>query len=144
MPEAYGMPYALITLWCRFASFSKRGIHLLGRWGHCIFLLCLGVKNTYVALLPALLWFRTIGGSISPTEAIAKTGFRYLFYLMPAAFPFLHFILLKLYPLPTHFQTQMKIGHLVTHSHGALYCDTPKSNDGWCRLFACCVVVHSP
>lgn len=120
MPEAYGMPYALITLCCAVRA-SRNGASIYWDVGATVFfLLCLGVKNTYVALLPALLWFRTIGGSISPTEAIAKTGFRLLFYLMPAALPFLHFILLKLYPLPTHFQTQMKIGHLVTHSH-ALY-----------------------
>ncbi len=111
MPEALGMPYALLSLWCAVRA-SRRGASVW--WdvaAGALFLAALGIKNTYLALAPALVWLRLCGEGFPTLAGVCRVWHRLAFYAVPAALPVVQMLLLKLRPAHPDFQTRFRLAN---------------------------------
>lgn len=99
LAEGVAMPYALLALVAaRKAGISPRS----WRWDAVALvglLMALGCKNTFVALLPPMLFLR-MGGS-----GWRVHGWRAAIYLTPMLMPAIHFVYFKMHPGPCHYET---------------------------------------
>jgi hypothetical protein len=105
LTEAFAMPYALLGLVC--AIRASRGCRPLP-WdivGSLCLLTALGVKNTFVALVPVQVFLRLSAGGLLVHESWRRHGYSCCWYLAALVLPITHFVLLKLNPRPTHYVT---------------------------------------
>jgi hypothetical protein len=77
--------------------------------GGGMLLLCLGIKNVFIALIPALVWFRLMAGQRPWRQQWPGA----VGYALLALLPLLHFAWLKLDPKPTHFPTQLSLAQAI-------------------------------
>jgi hypothetical protein len=105
LAEGVAMPYALLALIAaRRARDSSKSL----RWDAMAIgglFAALGCKNTFVGILPAMLYLRTISTDEPWRTAIRKRAWVILSYSIPLLLPVGHFIYFKLHPQPCHYQT---------------------------------------
>ncbi|MFQ3650122.1 MAG: hypothetical protein SNJ75_07305 [Gemmataceae bacterium] len=109
MPEAFAYPYAMLALYAAVrAARSERA----WRWdllGWFLLLICLGIKNVFISLIPALVWLRLMAGQRPwQQQWVGALG-----YALLAALPLLHIVLLKLDPKPSHFPTRLSLAQAL-------------------------------
>jgi hypothetical protein len=126
MPEALGMPYALLSLWCAVRASRPNASIGWDIGSSALFLGALGIKNTYVALAPALLWLRFTGAGVAPWLLVWRSWPRALFYVIPALLPVLQFVSLKFRPTHADFQTRFALAHGVNLLAGVWEAMHPK------------------
>ncbi len=105
LSEGVAMPYALLALVAaRKATTSPRA----GRWDvlsvACV-LMCLGCKNTFVALVPAQIALRLFPDGVSLRDGWRANRWRAAAYLLPLALPAAHFVYFKLNWHPGQYET---------------------------------------
>lgn len=116
MPEAYAMPYAMLALVC--ALRASRAVHQQ-RWdaaGVILLLLCLGIKNVFIALIPPLVWLRLMAGSRPWRLQMGGA----VCYLALSILPIIHFVWLKIAPTPEQYTIRWSVLN-VLHFGRALY-----------------------
>ena len=112
MPEAFAYPYALLAL---YAAIRAARSPAPWRWdllGWLMLLLCLGIKNVFLSLIPALIWFRLMAG----TRPWQQQWTGALGYALLASLPLVHLVLLKLDPKPTHFPTRFSLAQAMHYT----------------------------
>jgi hypothetical protein len=109
LTEAFAMPYAFLCIISAVrAARSPRPLP----WdvvGVICLLLCLGIKNTFVALVPALVFLRLTAGGLSLAAGLKAHGYRAACYPACSILPITHFALFKLYPRPSHYETGLTL-----------------------------------
>lgn len=105
LAEGVAMPYALAALAAaRRAAQSPKP----GRWDlfaiACIFV-CLGCKNTFVALIPAQIALRLLPDGLSFREGWRQGRWAAASYLLPIVMPVAHFVYFKLNWHPGQYET---------------------------------------
>jgi hypothetical protein len=96
LTEAFAMPYAMISLVA--ALRAARAQHSL-RWDILCFvcvLMALGIKNTFAALVPAVVWLRATGGGLNWREGFTQYRWAIAALTLTLALPVTHFLLIKL------------------------------------------------
>ena len=109
MPEAFGNVYALLALWAALRAERSARPWCWDLLAIFALLFALGIKNTYLAIVPALLWgrfLRSQGPLLPPLCSIRASLWG---YLAIGSLPILHFLSLKLWPSETHFATAFSI-----------------------------------
>jgi hypothetical protein len=105
MPEAFAYPYALLAFIAALrAARSPQPL----KWdllGWTMLLLCLGIKNIFISLIPALVWFRLMAGERSWRDQLPGA----IGYACLALLPVVHFLAVKWDPKPTHFATRFTL-----------------------------------
>lgn len=106
LAEGVAMPYAMMALLAarKAASVESRS----GWWDAAAvvsLLACLGCKNTFAALLPAMLWLRLTRDGTPILENLRSSKTALLAYLAPLALPLGHFVYFKLNWQPGHYET---------------------------------------
>ncbi len=105
LAEGVAMPYALLALVAaRKAAHSPAP----ARWdalAFVSFLAALGCKNTFAALLPALLALRVWPDGVTWRAGWSANRWRVGAYLLPLALPAAHFVYFKLNWQPGHYET---------------------------------------
>jgi hypothetical protein len=114
LTEAFAMPYALAGLACAIrAARSLRPLPWdLG--GVLCLLAVLCIKNTFAALVPALVYLRLTADGSSVAEGWRRHRWRSCWYLAMLLLPIGHFVVLKLYPRPTHHATSFTWDQFVS------------------------------
>ncbi|MGL6074601.1 MAG: hypothetical protein ACRC8S_10615 [Fimbriiglobus sp.] len=96
LAEGVAMPYAMLTLVaCRKAAHSAKP----WRWDAVAllaWLVCLGCKNVFVALLPAMLVLRTLTDGLSLRDAWRQHRWNLAVYFAPMLLPLGHFVYFKM------------------------------------------------
>jgi hypothetical protein len=124
LAEGVAMPYALLALVAsRRAVASPRP--MLWEWLAMLnLLMCLGCKNTFVALLPVMIYLRVANDTGGGLWAGLKTNWwRVLVYTTPLAMPVIHFIYFKTHWKPGYYETPgpsfTQAGHFLNWLKGA-------------------------
>ena len=102
LAEGVAMPYALLALVAARLGHRRRtwdGMAVLA------LLICLGCKNTFVALLPAMLILRLFPDGIRLNEGLRRNFRRALLYCLPLLLPIGHFIYFKFHWQPGQYET---------------------------------------
>lgn len=105
LAEGVAMPYALLALVAsRKATSSPRPAlwDLLAVFG---LLAALGCKNTFVALVPAMMTLRMLPEGMTIREGWRANRFRAALYLLPLILPAAHFVYFKLNWHPGQYET---------------------------------------
>ena len=105
LAEGVAMPYAILAL---IAARKAAQGSQPGRWDALAivgFLAALGCKNTFVALLPAMLTLRILADGLSLREALLANRWRASIYLLPLLMPAVHFVYFKLNWQPGQYET---------------------------------------
>jgi len=114
LAEGVAMPYAMLALIAAMrggrAASARQGWQRTLPWDLLaagMLLLALGCKNTYVALLPAMVWCRANGGSAISWGRFPQGGelVWWLIYALPVLMPALHFAYFQRHWQPGHYET---------------------------------------
>jgi hypothetical protein len=119
--EGVAMPYAFFALVAaRKASASRRPwAWELGSALAC--LAALGCKNTFAALVPAMIALRLLPDGVPWREALRRHGRRALLLALPLAMPAAHFVYFKLNWHPGQYETKgPSVGYLFRYLHSVL------------------------
>ncbi len=93
LAEGVAMPYALLALWAARRAGSSRAPRRFDAMAIAGLLMALGCKNTFIALLPAMLALRLWPvGNKSWSESVHANRIASVAYLMPALLPLGHFL----------------------------------------------------
>jgi hypothetical protein len=124
LAEGVAMPYAMLALIAsRRAVASPRP--MLWDWLAMLSLLmCLGCKNTFVALLPVMLYLRVANETgCGVWDGLKANWWRVLVYTTPLAMPVIHFIYFKTHWKPGYYETPgpsfTQAGHFLNWLKGA-------------------------
>ncbi len=123
LAEGVAMPYALLGLVAaRRAVTSLRP--MLWDWTAILSLLmCLGCKNTFVALLPVMVYLRVASETGTVWAGLKANWWRVLVYATPMAMPVIHFIYFKTHWKPGYYETPgpsfTQAGHFLNWLKGA-------------------------
>ena len=105
LAEGVAMPYALAAL-----AAARRGAGRPRPWASdalavgCLFV-CLGCKNTFVALVPAMIGLRLLPDGWTLREGWYRGRWAAAAYLLPLAMPAVHFVYFKLHWHPGQYET---------------------------------------
>jgi hypothetical protein len=125
MPEAFGMPYSLLALIGVVRASRSRVAWRWDLFAALCFLLALGVKNTYLALAPALLWLRLYGADEAWAIAWKRHRLSLVWIVLLASLPVIHFLTLKLWPRESHFETGLSWQQTGQYLEGLLRAACP-------------------
>jgi hypothetical protein len=123
LAEGVAMPYALFALVAaRKAAHANRGwtwdVACLAAW-----VICLGCKNVFVAMLPAMLVLRTLTDDVSLREAYRRNRWACLVYCLPVLLPLGHFVYFSLNRHAGQYETPgpslAQLGRIVSWMKGA-------------------------
>jgi len=106
LAEGVAMPYAMLALLAarRAATSNSRAV-VWDAAAILSLLACLGCKNTFAALLPAMLWLRLTKDGVPLWENIRTAGWSLIGYLIPLALPLGHFVYFRMNWQPGHYET---------------------------------------
>ena len=105
LTEAFAMPYALVALAAALrAARSPRAIGWDALAIVCL-VAALAVKNTFAALIPAIVYMRLVGGGLSLRDGLRKHFWTAGVYALTLIYPVTHFILFKLNPSVSSYST---------------------------------------
>ena len=130
LAEGVAMPYAMLALVAaRKAAFGPTSGRA-GRWDFtalAAWVVCLGCKNVFVALLPAMLAFRMLPDGVSWRDAWRRHRAVAALYLVPLALPAAHFVYFKLNRHPGQYETPgpslAQLGRIASWMKGAASVD---------------------
>ena len=122
LAEGVAMPYAMLALLAaRRAADARR----VGAWDGvalAAWLVCLGCKNVFAALLPALLAFRALPDG-EPWREVWRRRRVVALYLVPLALPAAHFVYFQLNRRPGQYETPgpsvAQLGRIASWLKGA-------------------------
>jgi hypothetical protein len=126
LTEAFAYPYALLGMICAIrAARASRPLPWDVAGALCL-LASLGVKNTFVAIIPVQVFLRLTAGGLSLGEGWRRQGRHCFWYLAAMVLPITHFVLLKLDPRPNHYGTGLtwvQLGRMLKAVAGAMSWD---------------------
>ncbi|MGL6097380.1 MAG: hypothetical protein ACRC7O_16465, partial [Fimbriiglobus sp.] len=105
LAEGVAMPYAMLAL---VAARKAAGTGRAWRWDAVVvgsLLIALGCKNTFVALVPALLALRLLPDGVTFRDGWRRGRWAAVAYLVPLALPAAHFVYFKLNWHPGQYET---------------------------------------
>ena len=106
LAEGVAMPYAMLALLAaRKAAGADRRAAVWDAVAVLALLACLGCKNTFAALLPAMLWLRLARDGIPLHDNVRAAWRPLLVYLVPLALPLGHFVYFRMNWQPGHYET---------------------------------------
>jgi len=106
LAEGVAMPYAMLALLgARRAALSRRRATAWDAAALLCLLVCLGCKNVFIALLPAMLLLRLWQPGSTVPDALRANWWRVLVYLTPAVMPVAHFLYFKSHWKPGYYET---------------------------------------
>lgn len=105
LSEGVAMPYAMLALVAARMAVTAQKPWKWDLLSILCLLICLGCKNTFVAVVPAQLALRLFPDGMSLLEGWRANRWRAATYLLPLAMPAAHFVYFKLHWHPGQYQT---------------------------------------